>query len=59
MQQISQKFLDEAVWNDFFNMIYAKLKDYTTSLNEYIYFVTFLYAEYMMPAVKAFLNTDA
>ena len=34
------------------------MKDYTTSLNEYIYFVSFLYPEYMTPAIKAVKEGD-
>ena len=57
MQLITQKYLSEEVFTDFFSYIYTQLKNYTCSINEYIYFLSFLYPEYLNPAVIAYQNS--
>ena len=52
LQRLSIMYLDE-VYDDLFNTIQAQLCSHTDSINEYIYFFTFLYPEYMMPATSA------
>ena len=42
------------LYMDFFNFTHNSLRNYTTSLNEYIYFVTFLYPQFMMPLIKLY-----
>jgi hypothetical protein len=57
LSELTNKYLDQ-LFDDFFNMINASLRSYTTSLNEYIYFVTFLYPEFMAPLL-AFLQSHS
>lgn len=56
LADITHKYLEE-VYDDFFSLIYTQLKNYTVSINEYIYFFTFLYPEYMGPAIKKVQNS--
>ena len=43
---LDDKYLD-VVFNDFFNMIYNQLSQYTVSIKEYAYMCLFLYPHYM------------
>ena len=51
---LTRKFLNDEVFADYFNVIHTQLRLYTTSVNEYMYFVTCLWPEYMAPAVETY-----
>lgn len=53
LSELTNKYLEQ-LFDDFFNVINTSLRSYTTSLNEYIYFVTFLYPEFMAPLLEFF-----
>ena len=49
--EIDERYLDE-VFNDFLNMIYNQLSQYSVSIKEYAYMCLFLYPHYMEKAYK-------
>lgn len=52
-----EKWIDDmhltTVFPDFFNLLHNELKQFTVSINEYMYLFQFLYPLYMQPAYKA------
>ena len=57
IRKLSEAFLD-ILYPDFFNFVHTTLRLYTTSINEYVYFINFLYPEFLLPVVKLYLEYE-